>query len=53
MVKCKSQKVSELIERNQFLERQLASSCTIDDQLDIMDAIIVNEHKIEKLKGGK
>lgn len=53
MVKCNSQQVSELIERNQFLERQLQDSCTIEDSLDIMDAIIINENKIKKLKGEK
>ena len=53
MVKCKSQQISELIERNEFLNRQLENTCKLIDALDITEAIVLNEKKIEELKGGK
>ena len=49
-MKCKCQQISELIERNMFLERQMDYAIEIESAFELMEVVSINEYKIEKLK---
>jgi len=49
-MKCKCQMISELIERNMFLERQIDYAISIESTFELMEVVSINEERINKLK---
>jgi len=49
-MKCKCQMISELIERNRFLERQMDYAISIESAFELMEVVSINEERINKLK---
>ena len=49
-MKCKCQMISELIERNRFLERQMNYAISIESAFELMEVVSINEERITKLK---
>jgi len=49
-MKCKCQMISELIERNMFLERQIDYAISIESAFELMEVVSINEERISKLK---
>ena len=49
-MKCKCQMISELIERNMFLERQMDHAISIESAFELMEVVSINEERINKLK---